>query len=272
MLSTEMSRSWEVKWGFHTPGACRTLGGGCKQAQHPQQVKGRWGLSLLHPPPLSPPRGWDLASLLGAEPGTCWDEDIRSCLQGSCPLLLLRHIAALRSRTVQASLGVFLLPSLPADTGRGKQGGNTTKSRSATPGNPTPCSQLSVLECRAPGASPLPGLAAPRGHRRGWVPTATCKPPPLPPSSGKQRLLSACPTSSPLLLHTTALTYTQPLEGGGGRRGGVLLAFCRWKMERMPWCRRRMRSYIPPLSLGRLCAAGGARAHPLDPRPGATVR
>lgn len=50
MLSTEMSRSWEVKWGFHTPGACRTLGGGCKQAQHPQQVKGRWGLSLLHPP------------------------------------------------------------------------------------------------------------------------------------------------------------------------------------------------------------------------------
>lgn len=111
-----------------------------------------------------------------------------------------------------------MLPSLPADTGRGKQGGNTTKSRSATPGNPTPCSQLSVLECRAPGASPLPGLAAPRGHRRGWVPTATCKPPPLPPSSGKQRLLSACPTSSPLLLHTTALTYTQPLEGGGEKR------------------------------------------------------
>lgn len=50
MLSTEMSRSWEVKWGFHTPGACRMLGGGCKQAQHPQQVKGRGGLSLLHPP------------------------------------------------------------------------------------------------------------------------------------------------------------------------------------------------------------------------------
>lgn len=50
------------------------------------------------------------------------------------------------------------------------------------------------------------------------MPTATCKPPPLPPSSGKQRLLSACPTSSPLLLHTTALTYPPPLEGGGEKR------------------------------------------------------
>lgn len=69
MLSTEMSRSWEVKWGFHTPGACRMLGGGCKQAQHPQQVKGRWGLSLLHPPPSQPTPGLGPGIAAGSRAG-----------------------------------------------------------------------------------------------------------------------------------------------------------------------------------------------------------
>lgn len=120
-----------------------------------------------------------------------------------------------------------MLPSLPADTGRGKQGGNTTKSRSATPGNPTPCSQLSVLECRAPGASPLPGLAAPRGHRRGWVPTATCKPPPPSPFFSEAEVAVCLPHQQPPSAPRHG-PHTQPLGGGGGNKkrcfAGILRA------------------------------------------------
>lgn len=97
---------------MNTPRVSRTLGGGGQASCTPLP-------SITARPPLTTPQGWDLAPLMGAEVGMCWDEDICRCLQGSCHLLLLcsvRHIAALRSRTTQASLGVFLLLSLPADS------------------------------------------------------------------------------------------------------------------------------------------------------------